>query len=290
MLRDRPSERSALVQRCRSYAPLLGPDQFFSHGSAAALWGMWIPRRLEHAPVIDVTAELTARAPRMRGVRGHHVGEDTVERMLVGGLPVSSPLDTWRQLSTLLSVDELTAAGDSLVRRQGALVEEHQLVVALARHAGRRGVRKLRAAFAKVRPRADSPRETALRLTLVAGGLPEPSVNSVVSRAGESPVRFGDLVYERWRVIVEYDGQHHRDDSRQYDSDIVRLEALARAGWLIVRVIDSQLRDRAAVVARVAHALRSRGWPHPSAREMPLADSAPAPHPPNVAFRGQAVK
>lgn len=269
-LREPHRDESNLVERCHAYAPLLRPGHLFSHGSAAALWGLWLPRRVEQASVIDVTAILSARAPRMVGVRGHHVNNDTVERMLVDSLPVTSPLDTWRQLSTVLSINELVAVGDSLVRRQGPLVAEQQLDVALARHAGRRGVRKLRAAFHKVRAGTDSPKETELRLTLTSAGLPEPAVNAIVTVPGETPIRFGDLVYDRWKVIVEYDGRHHRFDAIQYDADIERLEQLARAGWLVVRIVDTQLRRPRELVARVSDALRAHGWRPPSAREMPV--------------------
>jgi hypothetical protein len=260
----RPMEAS-LLNRCAAYAVLLRPDHCFSHGTAAALWGMWLPRRIENASVIDVTAVLGARAPRMAGVRGHHVGQDragqdTIERMLVDGVPVTSPLDTWRQLSTVLTLDELIAAGDSLVRRQHPLVNENQLIVALARHAGRRGMRLLRAAWNEVRAGADSPRETILRLILVRGGLPEPRVNMIVSRPGAARVLFGDLVYPEYRVLVEYDGEQHREDYEQYESDITRLELLANDGWKHIRVLKSHLANPRAVVRRVESALRARGW------------------------------
>jgi hypothetical protein len=212
----------------------------------------------------------------MVGVRGHHVGhdsagKDTIERMLVGGVPVTSPLDTWRQLSTVLTLDELIVAGDSLVRRQRPLVDESQLVVALARHAGRRGVRALRAAWRQVRAGADSPRETALRLILVRGGLPEPQVNMIVSPPGATRIMFGDLAYPQYRVLVEYDGEQHRKSYEQYETDVTRLEILSNEGWKIIRVLKSHLGDPPALVRRVESALRSRGWPGPPAREMPLA-------------------
>jgi very-short-patch-repair endonuclease len=38
-------------------------------------------------------------------------------------------------------------------------------------------------------------------------------------------------------VAVEYDGDHHRTDRRQYVKDIRRLEMLDRMGWIVVRVV-----------------------------------------------------
>ncbi|MCU1405843.1 MAG: hypothetical protein JWQ43_2146, partial [Glaciihabitans sp.] len=45
-----------------------------------------------------------------------------------------------------------------------------------------------------------------------------------------------DLVYPRWRTIVEYDGDQHRADTRQYEKDITRMETFADQGWNVVRV------------------------------------------------------
>jgi hypothetical protein len=195
----------------------------------------------------------------MRNMVGHKHEAGSVEVVLVDGMPVASPLDSWRQLSTLLSLDELIAAGDSLLRREAPLLARHQLVVALARHGGHRGAKKLREAWEQVRSGCDSARETRLRLVLVRAGLPEPRVNAVVSRPGR-PLRFGDLVYEQWRVIVEYDGRHHLT-AAQRAADILRLEQLAREGWTTVVVLAEHLATPSTVVTRVAQALRANGWP-----------------------------
>ena len=119
-------------------------------------------------------------------------------------------------------------------------------------------MRNLRDAFAEVRAGCDSPRETRLRILLVRGGLPEPVVNAIVSLAGQR-LRFGDLVYREWKVIVEYDGVHHFSPA-QRASDILRLEQLRADGWIIVIVIAAHLENPALIVSRVAAALRSRGW------------------------------
>ncbi|NYF10957.1 hypothetical protein HDC94_002113 [Leifsonia sp. AK011] len=174
------------------------------------------------------------------------------------GLPVTAPLDAFRALSTRLSVWELVAAGDSLVRRVDPLLTMVELERAIGRHAGNRGNRALRVALPLVRTGCDSARETLLRLILVSGGLPEPAVNPIVSLPGER-LRLGDLVYESWKVIVEYDGRHHLTDE-QVSADILRLEQLTRAGWTVVRVVNRHLDDHHSIVRRVGSALRSAGW------------------------------
>ena len=67
------------------------------------------------------------------------------------------------------------------------------------------------------------------------------------------PVAYLDLGWEDHMVAVEYDGDHHRTDRRQYVKDIQRIEMLERMGWIIVRVVAE---DRPAdIVRRVRAAL-----------------------------------
>lgn len=246
-----------IVAHCHAYLPVMPSGHYFSHATAALLWGMWLPLRCESS-TLHVTAPLPHRAPRMTGVVGHKASVVLSDILLECGLPLVSPLDAWRQLAPLLTLDELVAAGDSLLRRKRPLATRSQLVVALARHGGGRGVRKLRAAFEEVRAGCDSPRETRLRVILVRSGLPEPIVNAVVSRPGQS-LRYGDLVYREWRVIVEYDGAHHFTPT-QRAADILRLEQLRAEGWIVIIVIAAHLDHPMLVVSRVEAALRSRGW------------------------------
>ena len=96
-----------------------------------------------------------------------------------------------------------------------------------------------------------------LGLLLVAAGLPEPALNvPILLRDGRSTP--GDLVYAEYRVIVEYDGEQHREDAAQFGRDVDRLNALAIAGWVVVR-IRKDMAD-ATVVELVARALTAGGW------------------------------
>jgi very-short-patch-repair endonuclease len=74
---------------------------------------------------------------------------------------------------------------------------------------------------------------------------------------GTFPVAFLDMGWEEFKVAVEYDGDHHRKDRRQYVKDIARIRMLEEMGWIIIRVIAE---DRPAEwLARVEAALISRG-------------------------------
>lgn len=127
--------------------------------------------------------------------------------------------------------------------------------------AGGRGVRTLKHALEWVRPGSESPKETELRLLLVRGGLPEPELNGDVYGPDGTFIGRGDLLYRRFKVLVEYDGSQHADDRRQFHRDVDRLEAFAFDEWSIVRVLKEHLNaDRADIVTRVRKALIARGW------------------------------
>ena len=70
------------------------------------------------------------------------------------------------------------------------------------------------------------------------------------------PFAYLDLGWPEYMVAVEYDGDHHRADRRQYVKDIRRIEKLERMGWIIIRVVAE---DRPAdIVRRVRAALDTR--------------------------------
>lgn len=65
-----------------------------------------------------------------------------------------------------------------------------------------------------------------------------------------------DMGWEDVMVGVEYDGDQHRSDRRQYRKDITRLEMLDGRGWLIVRVVAEDHPDD--IIRRVREALARR--------------------------------
>ena len=67
-----------------------------------------------------------------------------------------------------------------------------------------------------------------------------------------------DMGWPKFRVAVEYDGDHHRSDRRQYVKDQWRLRKLTELGWIIIRVIAED--DSEDVIERVRRALLARGW------------------------------
>lgn len=240
-----------------AYTARMSPRAFFSHTSAARIWGFPLPRRL-HADPSHVCVVKPDRAPRLPRVVGHHFQPGSVSIVTHQGLRLSDPIDTWCALSTQLTLDELVIAGDWLVKRKNPLAQLSELHERVAAFSRRPGARLLSVAATLVRARTDSPRETLSRLALMRAGLPEPAVNFEIRDAEGRFVAFGDLAYPQYKVLVEYDGAQHRDDEEQFNRDVNRLDDIMQLDWRVVRINKSH--SKAQVVARAMAALRSRGW------------------------------
>ncbi len=88
-------------------------------------------------------------------------------------------------------------------------------------------------------------------------GFPPRPETQIPVVSGSRPVAFLDMGWRRYGVAVEYDGDHHRKDRRQYVKDIARLRMLGEAGWIVIRVIAEDEPEQ--WLARVEAALRERG-------------------------------
>jgi hypothetical protein len=103
-----------------------------------------------------------------------------------------------------------------------------------------------------------SPKETWLRLLLIDDGLPKPQAQLMVHNGDYYPLAYLDLAWGEYMVAVEYDGDQHRKDRRQYLKDITRLRMLERLGWIVIRVVAED--HPLDVLVNVRTALASRGY------------------------------
>jgi hypothetical protein len=215
--------------------------------AAAALHGAkWIP---ENVPVELI--HTSTRAPHGVMIRRDALAEN--ETQILGGYPVTTPERTAFDIGRRGAVHSAVVRLDALARATGIKADD---VLRVAQgHPRSPGLRLLDTALALVDSGAQSPRESYLRLLLIAAGLPRPQTQLPVLGDDGIPVAYLDLGWEGWMVGVEYDGDHHRTDRRQYVKDIRRLEMLEQMGWTIVRVVaedhpaDILRRVRAAIAA-----------------------------------------
>ncbi|NLT27409.1 MAG: hypothetical protein GXX90_12345 [Microbacteriaceae bacterium] len=103
------------------------------------------------------------------------------------------------------------------------------------RFVGMSGADALTTALDRVRPGVESPMETYLRLRLVDAGLPEPEVNVEIRLPSGRNVR-SDLAYRADRVLIDYEGDHHRTDADTWFDDIERVREIVSCGYDHVRV------------------------------------------------------
>lgn len=230
------------------------PGHVFSHDTAARLWGLPLPG--EEPLPLHVSAPAPLRQPRLAGVVGHRLGS-VIPTAEARGLPVVAASDAWCELSATLSHDDLVAAGDRLVGWRVPIATLEEVDAAVARFGSRRGAVRLRAARADLRSGSASRRETRLRLRVLRAGFPEPELNTPIAlRAGWTA--HGDLVFRRYGVVLEYDGEQRRDDDVQFHRDVERLNDLAADGWIVIRVGRRLPLPRA--LDQLDRALRVRGW------------------------------
>ncbi|MGV0624696.1 endonuclease domain-containing protein [Mycolicibacter minnesotensis] len=223
-----------------------GRDGVIAGRAAAALHGA---RWVEAATPIEMIWR-NGRPPKGIVVRNERIDAD--ELVEINGMMVTNPARTaWdigRHLPRNLAVPHL----DALSRATGVTAGDCLLLA--ARHPRARGLRRSTVALHLMDPGAESPKESWLRLVLLDGGLPPPSTQIRV--ANGHTVAYLDMGWEAAMVAIEYDGEHHRTDRRQYAKDVHRSEMLRDHGWWVIRVIKE---DRPAViVARVREALARR--------------------------------
>lgn len=104
--------------------------------------------------------------------------------------------------------------------------------------------------------------ESETRAVLAFAGLPAPRVNRQLA-LDEDLVIIGDLVYEEWRTVVEYEGTQHQEERGQYVADLDRYAALRRHDVGYVQVTHEKLRHARTLVGEVYRELLGRGYDGP---------------------------
>lgn len=201
-----------------------------------------IPVELNHANTRPPHGVLTRRDALLEG-----------ETQAMDGRAVTTPERTAFDIGRRGAIRSAVARLDALARATGFKVDD---VLRVAKcHPRSPGLRRLETALELVDPGAQSPRESYLRLLLIDAGFPRPQTQIPVLGGDGIPLAYLDLGWEENLVAVEYDGDQHRTDRRQYVKDLQRIEMVERMGWIIVRVVAE---DRPAnIVRRVRAALEA---------------------------------
>lgn len=270
------ARQADIACRAHAYATVAPPHVFFFGVTAAVLQAIPLPLRVLRGPdsaaprPIDAAVLAPDRAPRAAGVRGRQFSPAVTRLASVDGLRVAAPATIWAQLAGELSLDELIVVADALIhepRLEGGIrgpagsgmATRADLEEAAA--ARRVGATKLREALRHARVGAASPQETRLRLAIQRAGLPEPELDvDVYDRTGFR-IGYTEFAFPQWRVLGEYEGDHHRVDKDQWNRDIEKHAACVAAGWDVVRLTSAHMRsDAAPAISRIRNALIRGGW------------------------------
>ena len=228
------------------------PGAVVSHATAAALWGVAVPLQAEGSGSVDLTVPMSSRSESRRDRRVHRTPLPDDDRTRRGALPVTTPARTWRDLAGVLTPPALLAATDQFLARW---VTRDELARQLQERPTGRGSARAREVLPIADPRAESPMESVLRWLLHEAGLPAPELQYVVRDVAGIPLGRADLAWPDRRVLVEFDGDVHRERD-VFVNDLRRQNRLVAAGWTVLRFSSADVLGRPAeAVAEIRRAL-----------------------------------
>lgn len=232
----RARERALLLAHLAAVSRQLGDAVALSHTSAAVVWGL--PRVGDGRPHVT---QLTRPSPCVADDVVRHVhplrgGEQDV----VAGLRVTGLLRTTMDCATWCRGSDALAVMDAALRAGTA---REDLEGALGHLVGRRGVRQARELVRLADDGAESPGESFARAAVLAVGLPPPRTQVEIQTA-EGRV-WGDLGWEEWRLLAEYDGaaKYGVEGADTLLREKRREDLVRERGWHVVRLTADDLRD-----------------------------------------------
>lgn len=223
-----------------------GARAALSHGDAAALWDL-LPAR---GSVIHITTpSRSGRVPDRRRVRLHRIGtlaDD--ERTVSTGIPVTTPARTLLDLAPSLRPRALEDVIERMDRLQ--LFDLVAVRRCLDAHPRQSGAPKLRMVLERLTSTdTRSPLEVAMLQLCDDYNLPTPLANTHIA---------GFLVDFHWPgtdLIIETDGFAFHRTRTAFDADRERDQALALAGYRVIRFTYDQVTRRRRDTARRLRAL-----------------------------------
>lgn len=245
--------------RCDALATRMPPGAAFSHRTAALLHGMPLPMSTTTGP-LDVTVPVPRRAMRRRGVLGHRAVLLKGDVQILGNVPVTSVERTWCDLATMLDLPDLVAVADFLLWHEAPRTTRARLAGAIDDYPSRAGIRALRRALALSSDHSRSRPESLVRVDLALSGLPTPDANYELYLTVARRTVYFDLAYPKYKLELEYHGDQHRTDIRQWRSDVRRANDIGDEGWQTLQFTGADLADLPGLRRRVERRLRSLGW------------------------------
>lgn len=225
----------------------------FTHLTAAAMRGWWLPAPVPH-PVFAAVVERD-RHPQRQGLTVLRlVGTGSVDQ--VDGVRLATPAETLLTCAADLDVLDLVVLADSALHLGHCTTAD--LVEASRRR--RRGVRMLRSVLPLLDGRSESAFESLLRLLHVTAGVEVEPQREIRTASGIFVAR-ADLWLKGTRRIHEYDGADHRDVGT-HRADLARDRRLVDERWERCGYTATEVLRRGGEIIAAADAALHRPW-HP---------------------------
>lgn len=234
-----------------------GEGAVISHGTAAALHGLWD----KWPTLIDVTVPVEA-GRKIDGIRCRRCRYPTAEEVESRqGVACTTPARTLVDLAGMVGLATLRkTVGRAAIRKK---LDLDAVDSAIHNAKGRRGLRMLELALVPYRtedgkaPDVRSDFETLVLPQLLDMGLSRPGCNVPLHVEGERLLV--DFLWEKESVVVETDGRETHETPTAFQNDRRRDQLLAASGYRVLRVTWNQIHgERAAVLNRVGRALARR--------------------------------
>lgn len=247
-----PSLTLTLDDQLLAWALGLPPTVAFTHLTAAAAYGWWLPETPRH-PVFVAMPAAAARPRRPGLLVFRHPCPPAVHE--VRGLRLTTPAETLLALARDLTPLDLVVLADSAVRRGDVTVEELDSIATGTR---RRGAPALRALIPLIDERSESAWESVMRLLHRAADVPVEPQHELFDQSGTFVAR-ADLWVCGTRRVHEYDGGGHRD-AEVHEADLTRDRALSLARWERHGFTKRHLLQGGAAIIGATDELLGRAW------------------------------
>ena len=276
---DLAQTREQITQQCTAEAKRIGHKLLFGLTTSLALQSVPIPAdcAIDATRLHTVSSTHTKRIRSATSILQPHVWKHVDSASIVRINPYVYALNlfqTWAQMSASLSFASLIILGDSIITaiaRQPALAQKRSAsqvrddLIAFVHDTPRfKGKVACRRAAMITAINVDSPKESECRLSLLQHGIAGVETGYIVPNAqftSGAPMTL-DMAWPEWKVALEYDGDQHRTDKKQWRRDQEKREHLRSRGWIVVTATGGNLADeqsRAELAFCVARHLARRG-------------------------------
>lgn len=237
-------------------------DIVFSHTTALKLLGIEIPRIREASLALGklhISVPSKSLRPSIQQVQPHLWAHEVMVATVLHTLKCVPPVVAWEQMAPWVSLVELVALGDSIMRRdrhlkRAKLDDFARQLLKDQNFAGR--VKCLRA-LPLMREDTDSSQETRLRLKMEMSGFKDAVINLKMTDLVADRFYYLDIAYPQHNFSLEYHGAHH-GLHQQWKTDIRKQRFLDRVGWKEFQVCAEDLKNEAewntllaAIIAKV---------------------------------------